>query len=369
MTSYTTIQKDQLSKIGTHLKESREQQEKSIEDISLQTYIRPQLIKAIEGCIPGDLPQPIFVQGFIRRYAEALGLDGINIAKQFPVHSIPDTPRPTPQPASKPSMFSSQAMANPVIVSSPSPSSPKRVISTTTSRPAVMPSEPPVASPEPVQADSASTTAIPTESVASLESATTTPTPAESVASTPPNSVAVQPVPVAQSAIVPPVSSAQGMGSTMGSTNVPPNRMPYIFAGALAAVVLVAIAVASSLGGGQQNEAAQEPEAPETPAVVEAPAPPPEPEPEPEVISEAPVYLQVEVTDAGPSWMQITVDGSVAFVGMVQPGEQKLWEGQNRIAVNVGNAGAAMLSVNGADPQPAGPPGAASQKTFTPDSQ
>ena len=67
--------------------------------------------------------------------------------------------------------------------------------------------------------------------------------------------------------------------------------------------------------------------------------------------------------------MRITVDGSVAYEGMVQPGEQRLWEGQNQIAVNVGNAGAALLSVNGTEPEPAGPPGAASQKTFTPDSQ
>jgi cytoskeletal protein RodZ len=97
VTSYSTIQREQLVKLGAYLKEAREAQSKSVEDISLQTYIRPQLISYIESGNTADLPQPIFVQGFIRRYAEALGLDGLQLAKQFPVHSIPDVPRPPAQ--------------------------------------------------------------------------------------------------------------------------------------------------------------------------------------------------------------------------------------------------------------------------------
>jgi len=40
------------------------------------------------------LPEPIFVHGFIRRYGETLGLNGIELSQQFTVDSIPSTPRP-----------------------------------------------------------------------------------------------------------------------------------------------------------------------------------------------------------------------------------------------------------------------------------
>ncbi|MEM9980644.1 MAG: helix-turn-helix transcriptional regulator, partial [Cyanobacteria bacterium P01_D01_bin.2] len=115
MTSYSTVQKQQLSQLGAYLQEKRQEQEKSLEDISLQTYIRAQLLKAVESGDTDDLPQPIFVQGFIRRYADALGLDGTNFSKQFPVHSIPNTPRPVAQPAAPGSMSYQTALQKPPI--------------------------------------------------------------------------------------------------------------------------------------------------------------------------------------------------------------------------------------------------------------
>jgi cytoskeleton protein RodZ len=343
--SYTTIQKDQLGKIGAHLKETREQQEKSIEDISLQTYIRPQLIKAIESGNIEDLPQPIFVQGFIRRYADALGLEGLTLSKQFPVHSIPDTPRPNPLPAAKPSMFSSEAMANPVVMA-PKP------VAQSADRPTIIPHSTRVPA-----AASRSSEPVPAPVLSS-----TSATDPSGISPAPSN--ASMPQPATPAATWPPATSSQPA--------TPSNAMPYILAGILAAGVVGSIAIISSLGGGQNSQTADAP-TPEEPAAEIAPTPEvvatPEPAPAPEApISEAPVYLQVEVTDAGPSWMQVNVDGAVAFEGTVNAGEKKLWEGQNRISINVGNAGAALLSANGAEPEPAGNPGAATVLTFTPDS-
>lgn len=97
MTKFSAQQQSQLAQIGVFLRENREKQSKSLEDIAIRTYIRPQLLNGIESGDPDLLPEPIFVQGFIRRYAENLGLDGKDLSTQFSVDSIPSTPRPTRQ--------------------------------------------------------------------------------------------------------------------------------------------------------------------------------------------------------------------------------------------------------------------------------
>ena len=97
MTKFSAQQQSQLAQIGGFLREKREQQGKSLEDIAICTYIRPQLLNGIESGNPDLLPEPIFVQGFIRRYAENLGLQGIELSQQFSVDSIPSTPRPARQ--------------------------------------------------------------------------------------------------------------------------------------------------------------------------------------------------------------------------------------------------------------------------------
>ena len=98
MTKFSAAQQSQLAQIGAFLREHREKQGKSLEDIAIRTYIRPQLLSGIEVGNPDLLPEPIFVQGFIRRYAETLGLKGKEISQQFTVTSIPSTPRPAPRP-------------------------------------------------------------------------------------------------------------------------------------------------------------------------------------------------------------------------------------------------------------------------------
>lgn len=94
MTKFSAPQQSQLAQIGAFLRDNREKQAKSLEDIAIRTYIRPQLLNGIETGNPDTLPEPIFVQGFIRRYAEALGLNGVDLSQQFTVTSIPSTPRP-----------------------------------------------------------------------------------------------------------------------------------------------------------------------------------------------------------------------------------------------------------------------------------
>lgn len=86
-------QQEQLLTIGSYLKSIREDQGKAVDEVANQIFIRPALVRAIETGDWGALPEPVFVQGFIRRYADYLGLDGLEVADQFeptPVSVLPD---------------------------------------------------------------------------------------------------------------------------------------------------------------------------------------------------------------------------------------------------------------------------------------
>jgi cytoskeletal protein RodZ len=85
-------QTTQLKEIISNLRAIREEKSISIEEIAHQTCIRLLFLQALEAYNFELLPEPIFIQGFIRRYAEALGLDGNFIASQFTINIISPEP-------------------------------------------------------------------------------------------------------------------------------------------------------------------------------------------------------------------------------------------------------------------------------------
>lgn len=109
-----SAQKEQLKAIGTRLGEERQKKSISLEEIAAKTYIPQRLLSAIEDANLDRLPEPVFVQGFIRRYADAIGLDGTALSKEFTVDLSP-LPAPTaatlisstPEPPLKPVVQSS----------------------------------------------------------------------------------------------------------------------------------------------------------------------------------------------------------------------------------------------------------------------
>ncbi|MEH2383869.1 MAG: helix-turn-helix domain-containing protein [Nostoc sp.] len=76
MTLLNQAQVEQLKEITTHLRQVRQEKSIRIEEIASQTLIRAGVLQALEEERFEELPEPIFVQGFIRRYGDALGLDG-----------------------------------------------------------------------------------------------------------------------------------------------------------------------------------------------------------------------------------------------------------------------------------------------------
>ena len=65
-----------MFEIGNSLREARLRQGLDYVDIEQQTKIRSKYLKALEDEQFEVLPAPTFVKGFLRNYADALGLDG-----------------------------------------------------------------------------------------------------------------------------------------------------------------------------------------------------------------------------------------------------------------------------------------------------
>lgn len=82
-------QVEQLKEIGAHLRQRRQELSIPIEEVAAKTLIRLNMLKAIDEGQPDQLPEPVFIQGFIRRYGDALGLDGAALAKTFPTIILP----------------------------------------------------------------------------------------------------------------------------------------------------------------------------------------------------------------------------------------------------------------------------------------
>ncbi|MGB7440164.1 MAG: RodZ domain-containing protein [Coleofasciculaceae cyanobacterium] len=84
MNSLNLTQTEQLQKIGAYLRQIRQEQSIPIEQVATKTFISSRLLTALEEGRSEQLPEPIFVQGFIRRYGDYLNLDGMALAQTFP---------------------------------------------------------------------------------------------------------------------------------------------------------------------------------------------------------------------------------------------------------------------------------------------
>lgn len=77
-------QVEKLKELGARLRQFRIEQGISLEEIAAYTRIPARLLNAIEEGRLDELPEPVYVKGFIKRFAEALGLNGPEFASDFP---------------------------------------------------------------------------------------------------------------------------------------------------------------------------------------------------------------------------------------------------------------------------------------------
>lgn len=80
-------QVEKLEELGSRLRQFRTEQSIPLEEVAAQTRIQARLLNAIEEGKLDQLPEPVYIKGFIKRFAEALGLNGAEFASAFPTGS------------------------------------------------------------------------------------------------------------------------------------------------------------------------------------------------------------------------------------------------------------------------------------------
>ncbi|MEL6813530.1 MAG: RodZ domain-containing protein [Cyanobacteria bacterium J06598_3] len=87
------LQQEQLYSLGNMLKQARLQRGLTLEVVEKRTLIRQTLLAALEQGSLAQLPEPIYVRALLRRYGNALGLDGESLASQFFTRPVVQPPR------------------------------------------------------------------------------------------------------------------------------------------------------------------------------------------------------------------------------------------------------------------------------------
>ncbi len=82
-----TYQREILEELGSKLRYLREQRQLSLTQIAYETRIAERTLKAIEEANLALLPEPVYIQCFVKRYAEVLGLEGSEFASPFPTYT------------------------------------------------------------------------------------------------------------------------------------------------------------------------------------------------------------------------------------------------------------------------------------------
>jgi Helix-turn-helix domain/Domain of unknown function (DUF4115) len=85
------LQAEKLTELGVRLCEGRKLLGMSLDEVASKTHIQQRLLRAIEAGKMEELPEPVYIQSFIRQYANAIGLNGVHLAGEFPL-----TFKPTP---------------------------------------------------------------------------------------------------------------------------------------------------------------------------------------------------------------------------------------------------------------------------------
>ncbi len=102
-------QVEALVDLGGRLKQLREMKDLSLEQVAARTLVSKRMLAAIETATVEHLPEPVYIQGFIRRYADALGVNGAAFASEFPAEASL-----MPARRSTASRFSVQAQLRPL---------------------------------------------------------------------------------------------------------------------------------------------------------------------------------------------------------------------------------------------------------------
>lgn len=80
-------QTEKLAQLGAQLSLWRQEKNLSLEELVGLTRISRRILQAIEEGNLADLPEPVYIQGLIKQFADALGVNGVDFASDFPIGS------------------------------------------------------------------------------------------------------------------------------------------------------------------------------------------------------------------------------------------------------------------------------------------
>ncbi|NJP11559.1 MAG: helix-turn-helix domain-containing protein [Leptolyngbyaceae cyanobacterium RU_5_1] len=300
-------QVEQLRQIAEYLHYLRQERAISLEKVARETFIPLRLLQALESVQLERLPEPVYVKGFIRRYADALGLDGLEIANAFQIESTPPAqpePEIEPPPPAKPAPISNTPISNTPISNTP--------ISNT-----------PISN---INDDHSGWSEEPRRSYLPWILSGT---------------IAV--VVVGAIAIVALNQRQQPSPQTVSN----PRNLPQQ-------------PQTSSVAVNPLDSTTKE----------TAPSPVPSLEPTPAIKSEVLVdsafeqTVQVDVSLTDQSWLEVVADGKTKFEGMLAKGDQRTWKAEKNLMIRAGNAGAVVASFNQGEAKPLGKAGDVVDVTF-----
>jgi cytoskeleton protein RodZ len=290
--------------VGALLREERRNRSLGIPEIARATRLREHLVEAIEQEAWDRLPPPVFVRGFIRSYARALGLDPARVLELYdqggPASQTEPRPLQEPEPPGRGLriliLLVLGLLAGILLYlwqGNPAPDWPgTRSVPTGAPQEEMAPAGPPVR--EPI----------------GPEGPAPSPEPAPRLFEPPPEGA-----PAAVTAPEPGPS--------------PPERV-------------------SSPPPGPEEESA--PQSPPAGRIEPEPAPPEEP-----AAAEAERELAIEVLER--TWVQVSVDGGDPRDFIFQPGSRPTWEGGERYELVIGNAAGVEVHFNGRTLTDLGKPG------------
>lgn len=351
-------QVERLVEIGTRLRECRESQGLTIESVAATTKIQRRILQALEAADSSSLPEPVYVRGFIAKYATALGLDGSEIAQEYPLQNgivpvrsqrvLSVIPAPQLKPAHLVMLYIGVLIASVLGLSAllrqsqPAPSTVIVQPPVASPSPAVTPTPRSTASPSPparptaAASPSPSPTPSPSPSPTPSPSPSSSPTPSPSPSPSPTPTASVTPKPTTSPRATTPTPSPRRTAaqSPRPAATSSPARSPVPALASGGDGVLLAQGIASQIRFPQRLNLAPI----------------------------APVRVNVRLTAR--SWVRILTDGKVTYEGVLPEGTQRLVTGQRNVVVVTGNAGGTFLSYNEGTERKLGNTGAVQSARF-----
>ena len=91
-----------VADVGARLRASREAKRLSLDAVAASTRVQPRILSAIEQNDASVLPPRPYGRGFVRAYAQELGLDADNIVREYFGQFAPPEPPPAPPAPERP---------------------------------------------------------------------------------------------------------------------------------------------------------------------------------------------------------------------------------------------------------------------------